>query len=102
MTCCDKRVQEMDQAAKKPDIVGRLTFANGDMLEFADPGEYIKRLGEEIDFINTTGMAYETLTDDPQTRKAVDDILYGHFGEENPYSLENYKPQSTTMQLGGM
>ena len=75
------------EAAK---IVGRLTFANGDVQEFTDPAEYVRRLGEELEYVGTTGMRYETLTDDPQTRKAVDDVLYDHFGEENPRPLEDY------------
>ena len=33
---------------------------------------------------------YETLTDDPQVRKAVDDALYDVCGEENPRTLEEY------------
>ena len=83
-------------------LVGRLTFANGDVLEFTDPDEYVKSLGEEIEFIAATGMKYETLTDNPQTRKAVDDIVYDHFGEENPRPLEEYSASQPTMQMGGM
>ena len=100
--CFDKRVQEMNQAQKEPQLVGLLTFANGDVLEFADPTEYVDKLREEIEFINTTGMCYETLTDDPQTRKAVDDIVYGLYGEENPRPLEDYKASTPTMEMGGM
>ena len=105
--CFDKRVQEMNQeqeekACEVQPIVGRLTFANGDVLEFTDPAEYIAKLREEIDFINTTGMKYETLTDDPRTRKAVDDIVYDFFGEENPRPLEDYKASQPAMQMGGM
>ena len=83
-------------------LVGRLTFVNGDVLEFTDPTEYIEKLREEIDFISTTGMKYETLTDDPQTRKAVDDIVCGLFGEENPHQLDDYKTSSPTMEMGGI
>ena len=95
--CFDKKVQEMNMAQKE--IVGRLTFANGDVLEFTDPAEYVEKLREEIDFISTTGMKYETLTDDPQTRKAVDDIVCGLFGEENPRPPEDYTTPSATMQM---
>ena len=98
--CFDKKVQEMNMAQKE--IVGRLTFANGDVLEFTDPVEYVEKLREEIDFISTAGMKYETLTDDPQTRKAVDDIVCGLFGEENPRPLEDYQAQAPTMEMGGM
>ena len=88
--------------SREQQLIGRLTFANGDVLEFTDPTEYVEKLREEIDFISTTGMRYETLTDDPQTRKAVDDIVCGLFGEDNPRSLEDYKGTTPTMELGGM
>ncbi len=90
----------LDHAEQK--LVGRMTFANGEVLEFTDPAEYVAKLREEIDFIGTTGMSYETLTDDPQTRKAVDDIVCGLFGEDNPRPLEDYKASPPTMQMGGI
>lgn len=102
LQCFDRRVQEMNLAQKEHPLVGRLTFANGDVLEFTDPAEYVEKLREEIDFISTTGMRYETLTDDPQTRKAVDDIVCGLFGEDNPRPLEDYKESTPTMEMGGM
>ncbi len=92
--------EALDYAEQK--LVGRLTFANGDVLKFTDPAEYVAKLREEINFISTTGMRAETLTDDPQTRKDVDDVFYDHFGEENPRSLEEYKASEPTMQMGGM
>ena len=101
--CFDRRVQEMNQAQKeKESLVGRLTFANGDVLEFTDPAKYVEKLREEIGFIATTGMKYETLTDDPQTRKAVDDIVYDHYGEDNPRPLEDYEATTPKMEMGGM
>lgn len=39
---------------------------------------------------NTTGFRYETLTDDPAVKKAVDDILLDVAGEENPRRTCNY------------
>ena len=88
--------------SREQQLVGRLTFANGDVLEFTDPAKYVAKLREEIDFISTTGMRYETLTDDPQTRKAVDDIVCGLFGEDNPRPLEDYQAAPPTMQMGGL
>jgi len=88
--------------SREQQLVGHLTFANGDVLEFTDPAEYVEKLREEIDFISTTGMRYETLTDDPQTRKAVDDIVCGLFGEDNPRPLEDYQATQPTMTMGGM
>ena len=37
-----------------------------------------------------TGFRYETLTDDPQVRKAVDDIILDFAGEENPRRACSY------------
>ena len=36
------------------------------------------------------GFRFETLTDDPAVRKAVDDMVYDLYGEENPRPLEDY------------
>ena len=104
--CADQeRFAELVHSAldsREQSVVGRLTFANGDVLEFTDPAEYVEKLREEIGFIATTGMKYETLTDDPQTRKAVDDIVYDHYGEDNPRPTEDYKASQPAMQMGGM
>ena len=37
-----------------------------------------------------TGFRFETLTDDPAVRKAVDDMTYDLYGEENPRPLADY------------
>lgn len=70
--------------------VGRVTFANGDLKEFTDAEKYVQAIREELPYRDTTGFRYETLTDDPQVRKAVDDILLDFAGEENPRRACNY------------
>lgn len=40
--------------------------------------------------MTTTGFRYQTLTQDPRVRKAVDDILLDFAGEENSFKLEDY------------
>ena len=51
----------------------------------------------------TTGFRYEVLTDDPSVRKAVDDIVFDLYGEENPCQLEEYqKTPKQGMTMGGM
>ena len=47
-----------------------------------------------------TGFRCETLTDDPEVRKAVDDMLCDLYGEENPRTLEDYG--NTGMTMGGI
>lgn len=44
----------------------------------------------DAQYRNTTGFRYETLTDDPEIRKAVDDFLLDFAGEENPRRTCNY------------
>ena len=55
---------------------------------------------EELPYHATSGFRYETLTDDPEVRKAVDDILCDLYGEENPRPLADYG--SGGMTMGGM
>ena len=71
-------------------IVGRVSFANGEKIEYTNAQEYVKCVAEELPYRATSGFQFETLTDDPHTRKAVDDLYYDHFGEENPRPLEDY------------
>ena len=48
---------------------------------------------------NTTGFRYETLTEDPQIRKAVDDIILDFSGEENPRRACSYGLTEKGMQM---
>ena len=85
--CYDKRQQEMAQKGK---IVGRVTYADGTAQEFTDPHQYLQTIKEELPFRNTTGFKHETLSEDPEVKKAVDDILLDFAGEENPRRTCNY------------
>ena len=71
-------------------LVGRVTFASGERQEFTDPQQYLQTIREELPYLNTTGFRHETLTDDPEVKKAVDDILLDFAGEENPRRACNY------------
>ena len=59
---------------------------------------------EELPYRPTTGFRYEVLTDDSAVRKAVDDIVFDFYGEENPRQLEEYpkKLPKQGMTMGGM
>lgn len=70
--------------------IGRVTFASGEQMEYLDGETYPTAIREELPDMATTGFRYETLTDDPTIRKAVDDILLGFAGEENPRRECNY------------
>ena len=71
-------------------LVGWVTFASGERQEFTDHGAYLQTIWEELPYRNTTGLRHETLTDDPELKKAVDDILLDFAGEENPRRACNY------------
>lgn len=83
----DLRQQRMAQQAKP---VGRITYAGGEEQTFTDTQKYLDTIREELQYQATTGFRYETLTDDPAVRKAVDDILLDFAGEENPRRGCNY------------
>ena len=83
LTAYDLAVQRQNMARDKP-LVGRVTYANGDTQEFTDAEAFLKCVREELPYRPTTGFRYEMLTDDPNLRKAVDDIIFDLYGEENP------------------
>lgn len=103
LTAFDLNVQRQNMAQKHKPLVGRVSFQNGDTRDFVDATEFIEYIREELPYHQTTGFRYEILTDDPITRKAVDDIVYDLCGEENLRSLEDYKnAPEHGMQMGGM
>lgn len=83
----DLRQQAMAQQNRP---IGRATFANGEQREYHDARTYLAAIRQELPYRNVTGFRYETLTDDPQVRKAVDDIILDFAGEENPRRACNY------------
>ena len=85
--CYDKRQQEM---ARRNALVGRVSFADGTRQDFTDAEQYLQTIREELPYRNTTGFQYETLTKNPQVRKAVDDIILDFAGEANPRRTCNY------------
>lgn len=85
--CYDLRQQNMGQQNHP---VGRVTYASGEQQEFTDSGAYLQTVREELPYRSTTGFRYETLTDDPLVRKAVDDIILDFAGEENPRRACSY------------
>lgn len=102
LTAYDLDVQRQNIARDKL-LVGRITYANGDTQDFTDTEAFLKCLREELPYRPTTGFRYEVLSDDPTIRKAVDDIVFDLYGEENPRQQEDYELQpGPNMTLGGM
>ena len=97
LTTPDKRAQAVGHslADTGQQIVGRISFANGEQFNFTDPQEYIAAIREELPYHPTTGFRYETLTSDPEVRRAVDAELYDLYGMEPPEAAD--KGQEMTM-----
>ena len=103
LTCYDLDVQRQNLAQEVSPLVGRVTFINGDEKEFTEPEEYLRCVREELPCRSTTGFTFETLAGDPAVRKAVDDLVFDLYGEENPRMLEDYmNPPEQGMTFGGM
>ena len=65
--------------------------------------KHFSSVREELPYRLTTGLRYEVVTDDPTVRKAVDDIVFDLYGEENPRQLEEYqKAPDQGMTMGGI
>ena len=87
----------LQQVLDESPAVGRVTFASGERWNYTDPEKYLQTAREELPCHAATGFRCETLTDDPEVRKAVDDMLCGLYGEENSRALEDYGNSGMTM-----
>ena len=84
-------------------LIGSVSFLSGEMQQFTDARAYLDCIREELPHEATTGFRFRTITQDPAIRKAVDDIVYDFYGEENPCREEDYNlTPSEEIQMGGM
>ena len=84
-------------------VVGSVSFLSGETQQFTDAKAYLDCIREELPHEATTGFRFRTITQDPAIRKAVDDIVFDFYGEENPCSEEDYNlAPSEEIQMGGM
>lgn len=79
---------------EKQEIVGKLHFYGGEgeiveVIKYTSAENYLQALGKELD-IDINGFKFDTVLRDPALLKAVDDRVYGVYGEDNPNSLEHY------------
>ena len=93
-------VGQIQKLLDESPAVGRVTFASGERWNYTDPQKYLQTVREELPCHAATGFRCETLTDDPEVRKAVDDMLCDLYGEENPRQIEDYG--GTGMTMGGI
>ena len=84
-------------------VVGSIRFLSGETQQFTDTKAYLDCIREELPHEATTGFRFRTITQDPAVRKAVDDIVFDLYGEENPCNEEDYNlAPSEEIQMGGM
>ena len=84
-------------------LIGSVSFLGGETQQFTDARAYLDCIREELPHEATTGFRFRTITQEPAIRKAVDDIVFDFYGEENPCSEEDYNlAPSEEMQMGGM
>lgn len=80
-------------------VVGIVTYANGEIFSYTDPQEYLRVVKEELPYYPITGFRCKTLTNDPQIRNAVNAMVYDLYGEkapsaptpENPSNMDGVK-----------
>ena len=84
-------------------LIGSVSFLSGETQQFTDARAYLDCIREELPHEATTGFRFRTITQDSAVRKAVDDIVFDLYGEENPCNEEDYNlAPSKEMQMGGM
>ena len=84
-------------------LIGSVSFLSGETQQFTDARAYLDCIREELPHEATTGFRFRTITQGPAVRKAVDDIVFDLYGEENPCNEEDYNlAPSEEMQMGGM
>ena len=84
-------------------LIGSVSFLSGETQQFIDARAYLDCIREELPHEATTGFRFRTITQDPAVRKAVDDIVFDLYGEENPYREEDYNlAPSEEIQMGRM
>ena len=91
----NERSQHIEQS---PDIIGKISYYGFrgevvEVMEYTDTQEYLNAIKKEIDY-NPDGFRHQTLTNNPEVKKSVDDIVYGAYGADNPHNLEWYSPQN--------
>ena len=84
-------------------LIGSVSFLSGETQQFTDARAYLDCIREELPHEATTGFRFRTITQDPAVRKAVDDIVFDLYGEENPCNEEDYNlAPSEEIQMGGI
>ena len=93
----------MTKISTDKQLIGSVSFLSGETQQFTDAKAYLDCIREELPYRATSGFSFRTVTQDPAIRKAVDDIVFDLYGEENLCSEEDYNlAPSEEIQMGGM
>ena len=93
----------MTKTSTDKQLIGSVSFLSGETQQFTDARASLDCIREELPHEATTGFRFRTITQEPAIRKAVDDIVFDFYGEENPCREEDYNlALSEEMQMGGM
>lgn len=84
--------------SKQNEIVGTIHYKdNNETINFTNSEKYLRALSDALD-TQPGNIKYQTLTNDPETRKKVDDLVFGLYGMENPHPKEYYTQQQQQQQ----
>lgn len=72
-------------------VVGTASYSNGEQQFFTDPKEFIKTVHEELPDRGSSGFMFKVMAADPETRKAIDDIVIGESGDTNEHEIAYYQ-----------
>lgn len=80
---------------EKEDVVGILSYYDddgkiGDVMKFTSNESYLNRLSSELDSLPMGSFKWDTIARDPELLKAVDDRVFGEYGDGNSNPLEYY------------
>ena len=85
----------MKESIKAEEVIGTINYYGfkgeiSETIEYTDKEAYLNAIKKEMHY-NPDGFKHTSLTNDPQTRKDVDDIIYDAYGENNPHTIEYYQ-----------
>lgn len=104
----ETEIQQLEVESPMLEPVGKIEYgSSGKAKTFYNTEEYLQEYEEAINLFGVAGgIKATTITRDPATHKAVDDLIYGAVGEENPHDFRYYQekygevqPPETTQTL---
>ena len=70
-------------------------------VAYTNEKDYLHAIEEGLK-TNPNNLAYETISQDPQLQKHVEDLTYKFYGLTNPYPIEYYTPQGRDLKIEDM